>query len=106
MHQQKKQTQYFEMVGTRGIWHNGWMAVTEHGPVAVNLGHFDKDVWELYHTDVDRSQTDNVAAQEPGKGGRAKKIMVDEAEKNHVLPLNDLDVPSFHKLEYHTEIPA
>ena len=102
----KKETQYFEMVGTRGIWHDGWMAVTEHGPVPVNLGNFDKDVWELYHTDVDRSQADNVATQNPEKVEELKKLWTDQATKNHVLPLNDLDVPSFHNLEYHTEIPA
>src|SRR6185295_9904185 len=102
----KKQTQYFEMVGTRGLWHNGWMAVTEHGPVPVNLGNFDKDVWELYHTDADRSQSDNLAAQNPEKLEELKKLWMEQAKANHVLPLNDLDVPSFHKLEFHTEIPA
>ena len=102
----KKETQYFEMVGTRGIWNNGWMAVAAHGPVPVNLGHFDQDVWELYHTDVDRSQSDNLAAQNPGKVEELKKLWMDQAQANHVLPLNDLDVPSFHKLEYHTEIPS
>ena len=33
-----KETQYYEMLGTRGIWHKGWKAVTEHGPVPIGLG--------------------------------------------------------------------
>ena len=43
----RKQTQYYEMVGTRGIWHQGWKAATEHGPMPSNLGHFDKDGWVI-----------------------------------------------------------
>jgi len=46
-----KQTQYYEMLGTRGIWHQGWKAVAEHGPVPIGLGHFDQDRWQLFHTD-------------------------------------------------------
>ena len=42
----RKVTQYYEMLGNRGIWHKGWKAVTEHGPFS-GLGHFDKDRWEL-----------------------------------------------------------
>lgn len=101
----KKETQYFELVGTRGIWSKGWMATAIHGPVPGNKGNFDKDEWELYHTDVDRSQADNIAAQHPEKVEELKKLWLEEAKKNNVLPLNDLDIPSFHKLEYHTSIP-
>jgi arylsulfatase A-like enzyme len=39
----KKETQYYEMLSTRGIWHKGWKASTEHGPM-INIGKFD--VWE------------------------------------------------------------
>lgn len=102
----KKQTQYYEMLGTRGIWHEGWMATTEHGPMPVNLGNFDKDQWELYHTDVDRSQSTDLAKDYPEKLEEMKKLWMAEAEKNNVLPLNDLDIPTFHSLEYHPEIPA
>lgn len=100
-----KQTQYYEMLGTRGMWHNGWMAVTEHGPVPINLGNFDKDKWQLYHTDVDRSQSNDLAAKYPEKVAELKKLWLSEAKKNNVLPLNDLDVPTFHNLEYKIEIP-
>ena len=50
----RKETQYYEMLGTRGIWHKGWKAVTEHGPVPSGMGEFDKDRWQLFHTDEDR----------------------------------------------------
>ncbi len=46
----QKETQYYEMLGTRGIWHQGWKAVAEHGPVPLNLGKFDEDRWQLFHT--------------------------------------------------------
>ena len=101
----KKHTQYFELVGTRGIWHDGWMATTEHGPVPSNIGHFDQDKWALYHTDVDRSQFFDVSAQNAEKVEEMKKLWMEEAKKNNVLPLNDLDIPTFHKYEFHLAIP-
>ncbi len=48
-----KETQYYEMPGTRGIWHQGWKAVTEHAPMNSDKGHFDQDRWQLFHTDED-----------------------------------------------------
>ena len=50
--------------GSRAIWHDGWKAVTNH-PAISGWGHFDDDEWELYHTDVDRSELHNVAAENP-----------------------------------------
>ena len=41
------------MLGSRGIWHNGWKAVTTHATIS-GWSHFNDDTWELYHTDVDR----------------------------------------------------
>ena len=43
------------MLGSRGIWHDGWKAVTTH-PTISGWSHFNDDEWELYHTDVDRSE--------------------------------------------------
>jgi arylsulfatase A-like enzyme len=62
-----KQTQYYEMLGTRGVWHQGWKALTEHGPVPIGLGHFDQDHWQLFHTDVDRAEAHDLADQHPDK---------------------------------------
>jgi arylsulfatase A-like enzyme len=101
-----KETQYYEMLGTRGIWHKGWKAVTEHGPVPINLGHFDKDKWQLFHVDEDRSEAVDVADQYPDKVKELADLWLSEANKNNVLPLNDLSVPEFHKLEFRGAIPA
>jgi arylsulfatase A-like enzyme len=63
----RKQTQYYELLGTRGIWHKGWKAATEHGPLPLDRGHFEQDTWQLYHTDVDRSEAIDLAAKHPDK---------------------------------------
>jgi arylsulfatase A-like enzyme len=83
-----RETQYYEMLGTRGIWHNGWKAVTKHAPTS-GRGHFDRDEWELYHTDVDRSETFDLAGREPGKLKELVELWWAEAGKNNVLPLDD-----------------
>ncbi len=101
----KKHVQYFEMLGTRGIWKEGWMATTVHGPLPSNIGHFDKDRWELYHTDADRSQANDLAAQYPEKVKEMQDLWMEEAKKYDVLPLADLDIPSFIKYEYYAPIP-
>ena len=43
------------MLGSRGIWKDGWKAAAIHAPLS-GKGHFDKDDWELYHVAVDRSE--------------------------------------------------
>jgi hypothetical protein len=85
----RKETQYYEMVGNRGIWHKGWKAVTEHGPIS-SLGKFDQDRWQLFHTDEDRSEAHDVADQHPDKVEELKALWLEEARKNNVLPLNDM----------------
>jgi arylsulfatase len=84
-----KETQYYEMLGSRGIWHKGWKAVTEHGPTS-GLGNFDKDRWQLFHTDEDRSEAHDLADQHPDKVEELKALWLEEAKKNNVLPLNDM----------------
>ncbi|MFN2135272.1 MAG: arylsulfatase, partial [Candidatus Promineifilaceae bacterium] len=80
--------QYFEMMGTRGIWEDGWRASAVHGPMT-GAGHFDKDEWELYHVDEDRSESTNLAGKYPEKLEHLKQVWMDEARKNLVLPLDD-----------------
>ena len=59
------------MLGTRGIWHDGWKAVTEHAPMPSDKGHFDQDRWQLFHTDEDRSEAPTCrAAPRQGEGAR------------------------------------
>jgi arylsulfatase len=84
----RKKRQYYAMLGTRGLWEDGWKAVALHAPL-VNKGHFDQDEWELYNVDVDRSESTNLAAKYPDKVKALIKAWFEEAEKNLVLPLDD-----------------
>jgi arylsulfatase len=84
----RKERQYYAMLGTRGIWRNGWKAVTVHGPTS-GLGHFDDDAWELYHVDTDRSEAHNLAADEPKKLQQLVETWFEEAGRYDVLPLDD-----------------
>jgi arylsulfatase len=102
----QKETQYYEMAGTRGIWHKGWKAAAEHGPMPSNQGNFDKDRWQLYHTEVDRSEANDVADKYPDKLKELKDLWLEEANKNNVLPLNDVDAATIHEMEFHQEAPA
>ena len=95
----RKETQYYEMLGTRGIWHKGWKAVTEHGPV-IGLGNFDKDRWQLFHTDEDRSEAHDLAEQHPDKVKELKTCGWRRPRSNNVLPLNDLTSHEFRELEF------
>lgn len=100
-----KETQYYEMIGTRGIWHKGWKASAEHGPIPVNLGNFDKDKWQLFNTDEDRSEAIDLSGKYPDKVKKLSELWLEEAKKYNVLPLNDLDIPGIHALEYHNTPP-
>jgi arylsulfatase len=76
------------MLGTRGMWENGWKAVAVHAPLT-GKGHFDQDPWELYNVDADRSESKDLAKQHPEKLKALIKTWFDEADKNLVLPLDD-----------------
>jgi arylsulfatase A-like enzyme len=62
---ERRETQYFEMFGNRGIYHKGWAAVTKHATPWVLVSRktvpLDDDVWELYDTSKDWSQANNLA---------------------------------------------
>ena len=90
-------TQYFEMFVNRGIYHNGWTAVTRHStpwsfetPVA-----FDDDVWELYAPD-DWTQARNIAKDNPKMLRELQRLFLIEAAKHNVLPLDDRRVERFN----------
>jgi arylsulfatase len=84
----QKKRQYYAMLGTRAMWEDGWKAVALHAPIT-GKGHFDKDVWELYHVDADPAESKNLAAKYPEKLQSLIKLWFEEAEKNLVLPLDD-----------------
>lgn len=77
--------QYFEMLGHRGIWQDGWKAVTRHQPGTS----WDDDRWELYHLDEDFSETNDLAEQYPERLERMIELWWREAEQHGVLPLDD-----------------
>jgi arylsulfatase A-like enzyme len=90
-------TQYFEMFVNRGIYHNGWTAVTRHSlPFVVEpLPAFDDDVWELYAPD-DWTQAHNIAQENPQKLHELQRLFLIEAVKYNVLPLDDRRVERFN----------
>jgi arylsulfatase len=91
-------TQYFEMFCNRGIYHEGWTAVTRHSTpwVIAELPPFTDDVWELYDTNSDWSQAHDLAAELPEKLAELKQLWHDEAVKYNVLPLDDRRIERFN----------
>jgi arylsulfatase len=89
-------TQYYEMFGSRGIYHDGWKAVVFHPlPLAAYDGSdpfrpFDEDEWELYHVAEDVSESRNLAAEHPERLDELIARWWEEAERNQVLPLTNL----------------
>jgi arylsulfatase len=101
----KKETQYYEMLSTRGIWHKGWKAATEHGPM-IDKGKFDQDRWQLFNVEEDRAEAHDLADKHPEKVKELAALWLSEAKKYNVLPLNDYGVVGIHALEFKAEKPA
>jgi arylsulfatase len=88
----RRTTQYFEMFGNRGIYHDGWVACTRHSipwVLGAKLPPLEDDVWELYHVEQDFSQANNLAAKHPEKLKELQEIFNREAIRNHVFPIDD-----------------
>lgn len=90
-----KETQFYTMLGTRGIWHKGWFANTIHAAAPAGWSHFDQDRWELFQIEADRSQCHDLAAERPDKLEELKALWFSEAAKYNGLPLSDLNVLEF-----------
>ena len=90
-------TQYFEMMGSRSIYHEGWKATTNHistgildeEELAVGSRNFDDDRWELFDLSADFSEATDRADDEPERLQRLRDLWDAEAERNHVLPISD-----------------
>jgi hypothetical protein len=85
-------TQYFEMMGNRAIYKDGWIAAARHGIPWMTAGQatgFDSDVWELYDLSKDFTQSDDLAAKNPAKLKELQAAFDVEARKYNVLPLDD-----------------
>ncbi len=87
----RRTTQYFEMFGNRGIYHNGWVACTRHSIpwLVVENPPLENDIWELYNIDEDFSEANNLAETNPEKLKELQEIFRQEAIKNHVFPIDD-----------------
>jgi arylsulfatase A-like enzyme len=96
---ERRETQYFEMFCNRGIYHQGWTAVTRHSTpwvMTADLPPFEDDVWELYDTNTDWSQAHDLAAEQPEKLAELQELWLAEARKYNVLPLDDRRVERFN----------
>jgi arylsulfatase A-like enzyme len=88
-------TQYFEIMGSRAIYHDGWLACAIGPrlpwvpglPPGIRDWTPDKDVWKLYNLEEDWSQANDLAAKMPEKLAQMKEIFLIEAAKNRALPI-------------------
>jgi hypothetical protein len=96
---ERRETQYFEMVGNRGIYHKGWTAVTRHRTPWILTGKtppFDDDVWELYDTNKDWSQAHDLSKEMLEKLHELQRLWIIEATRNNVLPMDDRGAERFN----------
>jgi arylsulfatase len=96
---ERHETQYFEMFCNRGIFHKGWTAVTRHSTpwdTSKPLPIFDADVWELYDTTKDWTQSKDLSKENPKKLAELQRLFLIEATKYSVLPLDDRRVERFN----------
>jgi arylsulfatase len=100
----QKKRQYYAMLGTRGMWEDGWKAASVHAPLT-GKGNFDKDEWELYNTDVDRSESINLAKEHPERLKALIDAWFEEAEANNVFPLDDRTAGEIISIERPTTEP-
>jgi arylsulfatase A-like enzyme len=91
----RRVTQYFEMLGSRALYHDGWVAAAFHGRIpwgAFSLGggpDIDEEPWELYRIDDDFSEATDLAHQYPNKLRELQSMFWIEAAKYQVLPIDD-----------------
>ena len=92
-----RRTQYFEMAGSRAIYHAGWKATTDHvgdqlaiERALVSGSHdFDSDRWSLFYLDEDFSEAQDLADAQPERVRKLVELWWAEAGRNQVLPLED-----------------
>ncbi len=98
-------TQYFEVMGSRAIYHDGWMASAEGPrlpwvpglPPGIHDWTPDQDTWELYNLDQDWSQANDLADQMPEKLVQLRETFTIEAARNSVYPVGGgLWIPILH----------
>ncbi len=95
---ERHETQYFEMMGNRGIYHKGWTALTKHYTPWVSAPRvaLDNDVWELYDTTKDWSQAKDLSKDMPEKLHELQRLWLIEAVRYKVLPIDDRLMEKFN----------
>ena len=96
---ERHETQYFEIASNRGVYHQGWTAVTKHAtpwvsessPIALK-----DDVWELYDTTTDWTQSRDLATEQPERLRDLQQLFLIEATKYYCIPLEDRRVELFN----------
>ncbi|MBY6060147.1 arylsulfatase [Microbacterium esteraromaticum] len=91
----RRRAQYFEIMGSRSIYSDGWMASAVGPrlpwvpgvPPGISTWTPDQDAWELYHLDRDWSQAHDLAAENPQKLAELKELFAIEAARNNALPI-------------------
>src|SRR5690606_14290871 len=93
-------TQYFEILGNRAIYHDGWYARTVHRlPWETQpIRPLQADIWQLYRADQDFSLANDLSERYPEKLAELQALFMREAEHNHVLPIDDRSVERFDSL--------
>jgi arylsulfatase len=91
----RRTTQFFDIMGSRGIYHEGWFACTfgprtpwvPGSPPGIREWSPEKDTWELYNLEEDWSQADDLAAKMPERVAQMKDLFLLESTKNKNLPI-------------------
>jgi arylsulfatase len=83
-----KLTQFYAVLGSRSIYHDGWKANTVHPPLS-GWGHFASDKWELFNVAVDRSEMHDLSDKHPDKLQEMINLWYTEAGKYNGTPLDD-----------------
>ena len=94
-----KHEQFYSMLGTRGVWQDGWHAAAVHPPAPSAWSHFDEDRWQLFRLDADRNQTVDLAEQEPAKLAELVGLWDRLALRHQGYPLDDRGVPELIKIQ-------
>jgi arylsulfatase len=94
----RHRVQYFEMMGNRAIYADGWFAGTVHKApweTKARAALLD-DRWELYDTRDDFSLANDLAARNPAKLKELQDLFMTEAVKYNVLPIDDRFIERFN----------
>jgi len=95
-------TQYFEIIGNRAIYHDGWLAGTVHKApweLQPRRNITNDEGWELYNVKEDFSLSNDLASSNPKKLAEMQALFLKEAPKYHVLPIDDRSIERFDPIQ-------